>query len=157
MHTGRTMRRRGYKSLNKTITLLSKKCFFNLSQFFICTTIQPFSEDTDTTIFLAHFVSSPVLNLIYDNFTWFVYRSSRRCHTRRWCRSSSRSSVISTCSWTMTKLRVPNGDLNPDGSPKRVGQMLRQHRLAQKSSPTRSGIKLILFLFVIFQSTERWQ
>ena len=34
---------------------------------------------------------------------------------------------------------VPNGDLNPDGSPKRVGQMLRQHRLAQKNSPTRSG------------------
>ena len=41
---------------------------------------------------------------------------------------------------------VPNGDLNPDGSPKRVGQMLRQHRLAQKSSPTRSGNQLILFL-----------
>ena len=35
---------------------------------------------------------------------------------------------------------VPNGDLNSDGSPKRVGQMLRQHRMLQKSSPTRSGI-----------------
>ena len=41
---------------------------------------------------------------------------------------------------------VPNGDLNADGSPKRVGQMLRQHRLAQKSSPTRSGNILIIFL-----------
>ena len=41
---------------------------------------------------------------------------------------------------------VPNGDLNADGSPKRVGQMLRQHRLAQTSSPARSGNTPILFL-----------
>ena len=34
---------------------------------------------------------------------------------------------------------IPNGDLNSDGSPKKVGQLLRQARLAQKGSPTCSG------------------
>ena len=34
---------------------------------------------------------------------------------------------------------VPNGDLDTDGSPKKVAQLLRQHRIAQKGSPARSG------------------
>ncbi len=39
---------------------------------------------------------------------------------------------------------IPNGDLNPDGSPKRVGTLLRQHRIIKKSSPNKSGIYTIL-------------
>ncbi len=35
---------------------------------------------------------------------------------------------------------VPNGDLNPDGSPRKVGQLLRQHRLAaQKGAGNQPG------------------